>query len=367
MSEDIFTKRGISEEIWKARPYTRWETDDLDPVRAAYGGLGSAGLAFALRIAEQSPGYLIERFPPEGLGLDPIYPEFRPDNAVRTGWRRWHQHVRGNAQAGALWPMLLGKPLSDHETRGFGYVYNADGFVEVKRTPKSPTDHLGINVPRSDFHYHEPWAKYVFPTAGRIDRTWTHDHRVKWHDHEGYSDKWIARHVAAEHGGSEAAWHGQRHEHARAWDEATPATHIARGHGAIDVDSEHLHTSRVKDKNSNLARRLDVHPAAMEKLRTAEVVFFAIEGCMKADAILAKGAAVFSVPSVSLWDCQELKAFVVAYLNGKEVVIVPDADWAANAQVVSQARLCHAALNRYGVARAHCRASRRQPRKSRQG
>jgi hypothetical protein len=94
----------------------------------------------------------------------------------------------------------------------------------------------------------------------------------------------------------------------------------------------------------------------MEKIRAAEVVFFVIEGCMKADSILAKGAAVFSVPSVSLWDCPELKRFTETYLNDKEVVIVPDADWAQKEQVISQTRLCHATLSRFGVGTVHIAA-----------
>ena len=50
-SGDIFTKRGISKEIKKRRPYIPWTTDYLDPVHEAYSSLGTAGLNFALRIA----------------------------------------------------------------------------------------------------------------------------------------------------------------------------------------------------------------------------------------------------------------------------------------------------------------------------
>ena len=403
--DDIFTERGIPPEIWERRPYTPWEKDEDDPIRAAYGGLGTAGLNFALKIAKQSPGYLINRFPPGGLGLDDIYPEFRPKNKVKASRSIWHVHVYTHTQGLTLdseveelvrpyvrasrletipWYVrtLSGQALEDHVKRGFGYTYDANGLIDGwEQTPKDPTDHL---YPRdwgsTDWHKHQAWAKYVFPSSPRIDDLYTHDHRARWHDHEGHSDKWITAHVAKDHSDSDEAWYGQRHEHPRAPIDLNAQDrealikahaamiHIAKlapaGHGGIDIAGEHEHTRRDKDKSLNLACRLDVHPLAMEKIRRAEVVFFVIEGCLKSDSILAKGAAVFSVPSVSLWDCQgktatgteELRTFVAAYLKGKEVVIVPDADWADNKQVRSQARLCRATLNRYGVESVHIAA-----------
>ena len=225
---------------------------------------------------------------------------------------------------------------------------------------------------RRDIHPHQAFAKYVFPTSPKVDETYTHDHRAKWHDHEGWSDKRISKHVAKDHSDSEQAWYGQWHAHPRppvdlnAQDRGlvikahAAMNHIAKpppaGHGGSDAIGEHPHTRPKKDKSLNLARRLDVHPDAMEKIPSAEVVFFVIEGCMKADSILAKGGAVFSVPSVSLWDCLELEDFTKAYLRNKEVVIVPDADWADNHQVASQARLCHATLNRYDVEQVYIAA-----------
>jgi hypothetical protein len=431
--EDIFEKRGIPEEIWKARPYTPWKTDDLTPVRSAYGGLGKAGLAFALRIAEQSPGYLINRFPPEGLGLDPIYPEFRPDNAVITDDRpHRHLHLRdGMSPQKGIVParfVISGKSLRYHVNHGairyllydaaagplsgadearvtaalaaaaeaalrkvsndsrqdnlieqikalsLGVgrpgvaVYGPVGEQQNIRTPPGQvvTEHCGMDC--WYVHEHVSWAKYVFPIGDKVDETRWHDHHAIWHDHEGRSDKWIAKHVAKQHFGSEAAWHGQEHRHPNSYDVVLGqralarwhklAVHIKYEHEGSDLDTEglHPHTWRVKDRSLNLARRLDVHPEAMKKIPTAEVVFFVIEGCLKADSILAKGAAVFSVPSVSLWDCKELKRFAETYLKDKEVVIVPDADWIDNREVVSQARLCHATLIRYGVARVHVAA-----------
>ena len=107
--------------------------------------------------------------------------------------------------------------------------------------------------------------------------------------------------------------------------------HLERRHEGIEPGEAHVHTrGRVRDPDApKIASRIDVHPLAVAKILTDPVVFFGIEGCMKADAILSAGGSVFSVPSVSLWGCRELESFVFAYLirepdQPKTVIIVPD-------------------------------------------
>ena len=84
-------------------------------------------------------------------------------------------------------------------------------------------------------------------------------------------------------------------------------------------------------------------------------MFFGIEGCIKADAILSAGEAVFSVPSVTLWSCRELRRFSRSYLAGRVVYIVPDADWHQNGAVMTQAMFCRTYLRKLGVS-AHVAA-----------
>ena len=333
---------------------------------------------FALRIAKQSPGYLINRHPPDDLGLEPIYPEFRPTNALRTDDRpHEHLHLRdGMSPQKGIVParfVIYGKSLREHVNQGSirGFLYDASGFCGVQQNIKTPagelvTEHCGMDC--WYVHEHVSWAKYVFPIGGRIVETRWHDNQATWHVREGRSEKWIAKHVAEKHAGSEQAWYGQEHKHPDSYDIVLShaalaawhkkAMHIKYDHKGSDLDvvGKHRHDHRVKDTTLQLARRLDVHPDAMAKIRKAEVVFFVIEGCMKADSILAKDGAVFSVPSVSLWDCNELEAFARTYLKDREVVIVPDADWIVNREVVSQARLCHATLIQYDVKTVHIAA-----------
>jgi hypothetical protein len=122
----------------------------------------------------------------------------------------------------------------------------------------------------------------------------------------------------------------------------------------VDVAGEHTHEWTVQDHSEDLARRLDVHPWAVDLFEDAHTVYFCLEGCLKADAVLSairreeRLEAVFSVPSVSLWLADELGEFAGRKLRGKQVVVVPDADWVDNPLVIEQARLCCLYLQRRG-------------------
>jgi hypothetical protein len=83
-------EHAISLEVWDSRPYARWETDDLEPIRAAYADLSTKG--FMTKIAKQWGGYLINRHAPP-LGLDKIYAEIRPDEAVYVDGPEKHFHA----------------------------------------------------------------------------------------------------------------------------------------------------------------------------------------------------------------------------------------------------------------------------------
>ena len=154
-------------------------------------------------------------------------------------------------------------------------------------------------------HDHEQSAKYLFAPAPKIKVPWWHEHAEQY---AGKPDA-LKRHLKARHDGK-------------------------------DESGRHRHFRKVKDESVNFAKRLDVNPLAVPLLEDANRVFFGIEGCLKADAILSQGEAVFSVPSVTLWDAPELADFSDRYLVGKTVFIVPDADWNENDAVIAQAMLC---------------------------
>jgi hypothetical protein len=116
-----------------------------------------------------------------------------------------------------------------------------------------------------------------------------------------------------------------------------------------------VHPHRTKAKYLNFGdtkgdnQRIDVHPWALGRIRRASRVFFALEGCPKNDAIVSAGEAVFSVPSVTLWNPRELRRFAREHLQKKLVIITPDADWHFNPQVDRQALLVRSCLRSEGV------------------
>jgi hypothetical protein len=98
----------------------------------------------------------------------------------------------------------------------------------------------------------------------------------------------------------------------------------------------HGHTEKRKDRDSALARRIDVAPRFYELRRTSPVVYMGIEGSVKGLAMASAGVPTFSVPSVTMWP-PELDAFCRTVLPFHIVVIVPDNDWFSNPLVVAQA------------------------------
>ncbi len=302
-SPSFFSDRGIPPEIWQTRPYVWWTPDNIEPAKELFVGLESAQRASVTKVLNQSAGWVISRSaPPMPVSLPHIYPELRPLNAVKTQGPRTHWHGDGEPPEGLPEFQMFQGNSAAHIARG-----------------KAADDHHSVNT--EEVHSHQRLAKYVFPSSPMKDEWYEHDH-------------------ASASRATEAAKLG----------------HLAKAHDGTDVSGPHHHKKRVKDESTNLARRIDVHPLAVQKLIDDEVVFFVIEGCLKADSVLAAGGAVFSVPSVSLWDCDELTEFSWQYLRDKTVVIVPDADWADNAAVINQARLCQTALYRTGVSQVHVAA-----------
>jgi hypothetical protein len=59
--EDIREPRGISKEVWDARPYVKWCPDDPTPILEAYEGLADSQVNFMRSLAIQKPGWIINR------------------------------------------------------------------------------------------------------------------------------------------------------------------------------------------------------------------------------------------------------------------------------------------------------------------
>jgi hypothetical protein len=281
-------------------PFTRnkwaYEIPDVSALSGAYFGLAKGQQNYMKRLATQSPGWVIVRHPVPGR--EHVYAEIRPDKKVETGPPVRHWHGKGEPPEETREP---GVSILDH-----GSYAHSEHCRKVNKDDSEPDT---AHEKRDDVHEHIDAAKYVFPPSGRREAPWEHNHN------RGRSKAWYAKH------------RGSLERHFENWHDKHPETVEW-----IDRGGTHRHTRKVKDKDNNYAKRLDIHPMALERLEAAEIVFFGIEGCLKADAILSAiiregwNASVFSVPSVSLWNADELKEFATEYLQRKVVIIVPDAD-----------------------------------------
>jgi hypothetical protein len=138
-----------------------------------------------------------------------------------------------------------------------------------------------------------------------------------------------------------------------------------------EVSHAHAHTAKyVFPPGNNQGKRLDAHPDAHEMIddtcRRGGVLFYALEGCLKADAILSAGRAVVSVPSVVLYWPQEMQLFIERYLGGTvspkhsrnpttrfdgrpSVVLLTDSDWRTNTEVMFYGVETAGRLRQHGV------------------
>lgn len=382
-----WAEHGVTDEVRAARPYVRWTMDDLEPVREAYAGLSPGQRKTLLRWARQSDGLVIYRHSFEQVSVGElryVYPEVRPDHAVQTDVV-WHYH--GAPQSEPLLHPRSGKPLPARR------IQSPESMTSHIARDRDPDDHRGVNS--GEVHSHPQMAKYLFPPSATMPVPWFHAHLDEYHAQVlGHFTAWMD---------DEGAWHQAEvteDEHARL--EASFADwlerHVRKHHPEVNFathlkdirvfapDGQHEHTVRIKRGGQQLAKRLDVHPLVWKHggLAETELVFFGIEGCIKADAILSalvraeQPPAVFSVPSVSLWEAtfplivdedggaseswddddiqadealpfagyegDELVAFARSHLAGKLVCIVADADAYTKDEVMTQALLCRSTI-----------------------
>ncbi len=299
--ERVFQPRGISLEVAERRPYVRYERGDTGAVDKAdqkFRAWMSAQQygASITRIVNQCGGFVMVRHPVpvrvEGRLLPAILAELRPDDPVQTAtWVDEHEHSDP-------------KGFEKHIEKSHGGVN--EGADNGAGGLHGHVDENGFDLDA---------AKYVFAPNPTIEKPYEHKHPCR-----------------------------------------TPRiteAHIERHHNRIDDTGGNLHghTRRVKDRSQHLQDRLDMHPDAVALLHRAHAnhgrVFFALEGCLKADAILSAREAVFSVPSVTLWDAPELEAFAERWLKGTKVIVVPDSDWESNDAVIAQALNCRTVLRKY--------------------
>ncbi len=87
-------------------------------------------------------------------------------------------------------------------------------------------------------------------------------------------------------------------------------------------------------------------------------VYIAMEGTLKTDSVLTAlkasgslkaGDSVIGVPSVTLWQSPEMKWAAKNFMQGREVVLMPDADGITNPMVINQARALQSLVEGQGA------------------
>jgi hypothetical protein len=303
-------EHAISKEVWDTRPYSPYTAADPETVREAFAAFTTNQQTWAANKANASDGLLMMQHEVPNLELLPIPPQLRPDRPIpnRESFY-WDYH-----------PWKL-PPDDEVVIRPDGKPFKGQSFTTLQQRrhilrDRDATDHHGAGV-AAQLGYHTP------DELRRLLRDKTCE---------------------------------------------ADLLNVLRQANREDV---HFHVRLAKyllcclpryadgkvnrDPRLNPGKRIDVHPLAWELLAAAEVVFFVIEGKIKADAvltaILARGlpASVCSVPSVGMWDALELEEFARRDLAGKLVVVVPDSDFVDNPQVMTHALLLRGRLRDLGL------------------
>jgi hypothetical protein len=299
---DMFEKRGIDplSDIVGARPYTPYRAGDLDALYAEdpkyRDELTPGQRGFMTRVINQRDGVIMRRhacLP----GMPEPWAQIRPhrdgddDPGVlvqtfrhRHPWAYMHVHLEDHEQRRA--------PSTRREGTTLRSIPGRARLLEHERHHPGPPDVVPAELQR--------WASEMHP------------HFWDWTAHLETSD------YADQHAPDVKGWH-KHQDHARYL--YAPGDPERPGSG--------------KERSAGI----DVHPLAEELIdRGGARVYYAIEGVLKNDAMLAKGVPVFNTGSVTLWLPDELREFATTRLLGRfeQVVVVPDSDWHSNRQVRRQ-------------------------------
>lgn len=279
-------QHGISDVVFKERGYIPYPAGEFESIREAFGAADCSPdqITWAENKAKLSDGLIMpaHALPLPELGLRPIPPQLRPDDPIKRD-PVLHYHPEELPPSGTVvsfvdpetkkrksvseehwstaWTMR--RHIVGHEEHGkalaaqFGYTTPRE--LHRLCTDRSCRENLlrvlaEANNPEP--HQHEDEAKYVLTVKRR---------KTLAHDHADYvRDYWRARHIAKHHDG-------------------------------VDVAGCHVHDSTQfkkvtywdDDKRMSPGRRIDALPLAWGRLFTADIVYFVMEGKIKADAALS--------------------------------------------------------------------------------
>jgi hypothetical protein len=242
-----------------------------------------------------------------------------------------------------------------------GLMENAGGRRNPRWVEKF-TRSEGFVIPKYRVFDHRPRLLPIRPQLRPrhpvVEKVWEHDHSANFVDAKGRPIKSeLAReqHVSSPNRAEATVIDGEliaeehstiRRKHKRHRHAATAKYGIARKEPEA---APYLGLAHFDD-----SKRLDRNP--LSDFSLPGPVYFGIEGTPKNDAMVewlrkhGRPAKVVNVPSVSTWKAPELALFALRHMRGHPVVIVPDADWIENDEVIYHAENCFLYLrHRCGV------------------
>jgi hypothetical protein len=310
----VFEKRATTESVWLERAYVPYEKGAWQTVLQAeprYADL--ARWKSVQNKVAQRPGLVMQR---HTWGDRRILAQLRPfkfgdldlDNAYLLD--KYGQEDDG---------VFVRDWYHDHDNPMYHHHYGGLVFGDEDRYFKPPSYFKPLFV---DAHLKDPASEW---------RTSAQRQRI-----QAPQDAWkeYHEHIAKGHGGSDKG--PMFHSHPISY-----AGHVKRRHNGQLLKGRHNHPQHAKYLYApgEECRLLDVHPSAWLLLEAGgPVVYFALEGVLKNDAILSTGAPVVNAGSVTLWEDPALGWLATNYLSRfGMVVVVPDSDWAGNPLVWSQA------------------------------
>lgn len=359
---------GISQSVFKNRPYVKYEASKTDPALAeAYKGYPEAQ-KFFLRTAEQEGqhgGYIMYKHQVPGSPFGAVPPQVRPNTGVNTNPANKAKRATElkNAQERLTnlqkaTPALLKKERQES-------VKQAKLNVErIKNaTPQAIRKEAADNLAKATENL----------KAAKESKD---PERIRTAQKEAVN----AKRQALKETNRANNWNPEKENYDAetnlkyANERLKRVTEDPKGALDSEIKSQKRIIDRAQsrlDKTSakyvfapgTSSARIDMNPDPQNVKNLTEGkgrIYFAMEGAIKGDAVLTAikkedpTASIVNVPSVTLWQqkggaADELKWFAGKYGKGREIVLIPDADGVTNPNVMAQAKAMGAALRNFGA------------------
>lgn len=362
---------GIAPKIFASRPYVQYEASKTDPaVQEAFKGTPQ-GLRFWNQKAAQegqTGGFIMYKHPVPGSPYGPIAPQVRPNVSVVTNpaKRAYADTVHKNDVA-RLESLKKATPSLVIKERREVLKQTKTHLERVKEaTPEKIRAEAASNLQKATDKLATAKAS---GDKGKI--------------FEAQKELVGAKRQALKETNRANNWRPDKElynaETAVKYAENRLAKAVDNPKAALEAEIK-SQTSTVKRSANRLEKtaakyvftpgepsaRIDMNQDAQNVRNLTEGkgrIYFAMEGSIKADALLTAAkkedptAAVVNVPSVTLWQQKgkggdtegEIKWFAENYGKGRQIILIPDADGVTNPNVMAQAKAMGSALRTFGA------------------